>query len=362
MLDNLKFLKSIFKKSRLSTKEQAHFAKRLAFLVKAGVPILDSLKILRRQTKSKSRSKIFDKIISDVSNGRFLSTSLKKLPNIFGDFAINIIKVGETSGTLDQNLNYLSEELKKKQALKQKIVGAFVYPIFITVATVGLTVLLTVFIFPKIRPIFDSLHVDLPISTKILIFVSDFLGNYGIYLLAGVATVIIAFLVLIKKSDYFHFIVDRLILRVPLFGKITQSYNMTNFCRTLGLLLKSGVRVTEALAITGDTTRNFVYKKECQNAAKSVMQGEKISKYLERRLELFPDIITQMIAIGESTGNLSETLVYLSELYESEVDDITKNLSSSIEPVLMIFMGLLVGFIAVSVITPIYEITQNLHR
>lgn len=330
--------------------------------MKAGVPILDSLKILRRQTKSKARAKIFDKVIADVSNGQFLATSLKKLSHIFSDFAINIIKVGETSGSLDQNLNYLADELKKKHALKQKIVGAFVYPIFITTATVGLTVLLTVFIFPKIRPIFDSLHVVLPFSTRALIFTSDFLGSYGLYLLAGIVVFLTAFFISLKKSVKLHYFVDRIVLKIPLVGRITKSYNMANFCRTLGLLLKSGVRVTEALTITGDTTSNRIYKKECFHAAKGVLKGEKISKYLETRTMYFPDLMTQMVAIGESTGNLSETLVYLSELYEGEVDDLTKNLSSSIEPVLMIFMGLIVGFVAVSVITPIYEITQNLHR
>ncbi len=355
-------LLSIFKKSGFSIKEQAHFAKRLSFLVKAGVPIVESLRILKRQSKSTSRSKIFDMVISDVSNGQYLATSLKKLPHIFGDFAINIIKVGESSGTLDINLNYLSEELKKKQALKQKIVGALIYPLFITTATVALTILLTVFIFPKIQPIFDSLHVVLPITTRILIFISNFLRNFGIYLFGALILFIVAFFSALKRFEAFHYVVDKLILKLPFFGSITKSYNMTNFCRTLGLLLKSGVRVTDALSITGDTTHNLVYRRECHLAAKGVLRGEKISKHLEKRSELFPDITSQMIAIGESTGNLSETLVYLSELYESEVDDLTKGLSSSIEPVLMIFMGGMVGFIAVSVITPIYEITQNLQK
>ncbi|MDP1688817.1 MAG: type II secretion system F family protein, partial [bacterium] len=244
-------LTSIFKRTRFTIKEQSHFAKRLSFLVKSGVPILESLRILRRQTKSKARLKLFDKIIDDVSNGQYLATSLKKLPNMFGDFAINIIKVGEKSGTLDKNLNYLSEELKKKQALKQKIIGAFVYPIFITLSTVGLAVLLTVFIFPKIQPIFDSLHISLPLSTRILLFVSTFLGNYGLYLLAILVFLVIVFFVAFNKFPSFHLLIDRFILKIPLFGKITQSYNVTNFCRTLGLLLKSGVIVTEALSITG---------------------------------------------------------------------------------------------------------------
>jgi type IV pilus assembly protein PilC len=155
--------------------------------------------------------------------------------------------------------------------------------------------------------------------------------------------------------------VHRWILRLPLIGNIIQSYTMANFSRTLGLLLKGGVRITEAIIITGDTMTNVVYKKELTAIAHGVLKGEKISQYLEKRTHLFPDLLTQMISIGESTGNLSESLTYLAEMYESEVDDLTKNLSSTLEPVLMIFMGILVGFVAVSVITPIYSITQNLH-
>ena len=355
--------RSIFRISaRFSTKEQAHFAKRLSFLIHAGVPIVESLRILRRQTRSKRKARVYDRVISDVSNGQFLATSLAKIKHGFSNFAVNIIKIGETSGILDQNLNYLAEELKKKQALQQKVVSAFIYPIFITVATVGLTGLLTAFIFPKIRPIFDSLHIELPLSTKILIWVSDFLLNYGLFVAVGFVLVVFGIIFLIKKVKPIRFFVHRWILLVPLIGNIVQSYTMANFCRTLGLLLKGGVRITEAITITGETMPNVIYRRELAAIAQGVLKGEKISTHLEKRPHLFPDLLTQMISIGEATGNLSESLSYLSEMYESEVDDQTKNLSSTLEPALMVFMGLLVGFVAVSVITPIYSITQNLHR
>ena len=154
--------------------------------------------------------------------------------------------------------------------------------------------------------------------------------------------------------------VDALILRLPIAGRIARYYNTTNFCRTLGLLLKSGTGVVEAVSVTGDTMENLIYRRECKVMSKKVSRGERISAHLEARQHLFPDVIGNMVAIGETSGNLSDTLVYLSELYEAEVDDITKNLSSSIEPVLMVFMGVIVGFVAVSVITPIYEVTQNI--
>lgn len=347
---------------RFSIKDQVLFAKRLSFLVHAGVPIVEGLRMLRSQATSDRRKKMFDKIIHDVSSGQFLATSLGKFRNMFGDFAINIIRVGESSGILSQNLNYLADELKKKQMLRRKVWSALVYPIFITISTLVLSGMLTIFIVPKILPIFTSLNVKLPVTTRILIAVSNFLQKFGIFLIAALIVAGIAFRLLIKKNERVRLIVHKMILIFPIAGNITKQYNMTNFCRTLGLLLKSGVKIVEAISITADTTENLAYKKEIKMLAKNVAKGERISKHLERHTNLFPEMATQMIVIGETTGNLSDTLIYLSELYESEVDELTKNLSGAIEPLLMIIMGVVVGFVAVSVITPIYEVTKGLQR
>lgn len=345
---------------RFSLKELTFFAKRLSFLINAGVPVLDALHVLRDQTLSRGHKTILDRIIEDASNGQALSKSFAKFPKIFSDFAIHIIKVGESSGTLSQNLQYLSDELKKRHALRRKVVGALVYPAFITVATVGITGLLTVFIFPKILPIFSSLNVTLPLSTRMVIVISVFLSHWGLWLILGIIIAGGAFLFILKKSEFIHFYFDRVILRLPLIGKMIRYYNVANASRTLGLLLKSGSKLSEALLITADTTPNLVYKREFAKLAQAVDRGERISTHLKKQRHYFPDILGQMVAVGEKSGSLSETLVYLSELYEAEVEDFTKNLSSMIEPVLMIVMGVMVGFIAISVITPIYGITQHL--
>lgn len=346
---------------RFPIKEQVHFAKRLSFLIGAGVSILDSLTMLKNQARSSSQKYIYGSVITDVTNGLFLSAGLAKFERFFGTFAINIIKVGETSGSLTQNLNYLADELRKKEALRKKVVGALIYPIFITIATLILAGSLTVFIFPKVMPIFKSLDVGLPITTVILLAISDFLSAYGLHLMGGIIIFVIIIRLMIRTLPPFRFIMHRVSLHLPIFGKLMKYYFMTNFCRTLGLLLKSGVNVVEAIEITGDTLGNDVYKAECKKIAKIVMRGEKISTHLSKRPFLFPDFTAHLIAVGEETGSLSDTLIYLSEMYESETSDMTNNLSNSIEPVLMIFMGLIVGFVAVSVIAPIYEVTQNLN-
>ncbi|MGB3922126.1 MAG: type II secretion system F family protein [Minisyncoccia bacterium] len=351
-----------FRFGKLSIAEQAFFAKRLSFLINAGVSLVEALNMIKEQTVSRSYRRVLEQIIADVTSGRSLSDSLKRFKNAFGDFAISIISVGEETGALSDNLSYLAEELKKRQLLRRKVVGAMVYPIFITFATIGITSLLIVFIFPKIMPIFLSLSVELPITTKILIALSNFLGAYGLWLLLGLIVLAIIFRLVIKKNRHFHFFFDRLSMRTPLIGPMIQNYNLANISRTLSLLLNGGMTLSEALPITSRSTTNLVYRRELEKLAEVANRGEKISSHMKNYRKLFPDVLSQIISVGERSGNLSETLNYLSDMYESEVEDSTKNLSNMIEPVLMVVMGLMVGFVAVSIITPIYSITQGLQR
>jgi len=346
---------------RVPVQEKILFAKNLAVMTKAGMPILDCLRLLQKQVKSKSMKKILNQFIEDVANGQFLSASLEKFKNIFGNFAVNIIRVGETSGILYENLNYLAEELTKKQALRRKVLSALIYPAIVVVATVAITGILIVYVFPKILPIFKSLKIVLPISTRILIALSEFLLAYGVYVAAGVVVLIIAGW-LLTKVQLIRFSMHRLVLCLPIAGSLSQNYNMANFCRTLGLLLKSDIKVVEAINITSDTLTNLVYKKEFENMAREISRGEEISKHLEEEPHLFPSMLTQLVAIGETTGNLSETLLYLSGFYEEKFEEATKNLSTVLEPLMMLIMGAIVGFIAISIITPIYEITQGLKQ
>jgi len=314
--------------------------------------------MLEKQADSRSTAKIFKSIKERVEKGQSLSDGLKDYEKIFGRFAVNIVRVGEVSGTLTQNLTYLADELKKKQELNRNIVGAMVYPSFIVVATFGITILLTVYVFPKILPIFASFKAQLPWSTRLLMAVSNGLQHYWMFLLAAIAGLSV-FLALIARIPAVKLWLDRNSLRVPLFGSMFRSYYVANFTRTLGLLLKSDLGIIESLRIVGDTLGNSAYRKEFYRISEGVGRGELISVGMRDRL-LFPSMATQMVSVGETAGNLSSSLLYLSEMHEDEMNNMTKNLSTSIEPVLMIFMGLLVGFIAMSIITPIYGITQNL--
>lgn len=347
---------------RFSINEQTIFAKRLSFLMNANVPLMESLHLLREQSKKGARSLVLDHIIADVSQGQSLSKSFGKFPKVFGQFALHIVKIGESSGTLAQNLNYLADELKKRAVLKRKIVSAFIYPAVITIATFAITAFLMLYLFPKIMPIFSSLHMELPVTTRVVMWMSNYLKVWGLHTIAVLGALFIGASILLQKNEKVRLAFDRMLLKTPLIGKVIAYYNVANASRTLGLMLKSGVKLSEALPITAQTTKNLLYRNHFLALTKSVDRGEKISVYLQKHQSAFPEVFGQLVAVGEKSGTLSETLVYLSEMYEGEVDEFTKNLSTLIEPFLMIFMGLVVGFIAVSIITPIYGITQNLNN
>ncbi len=344
---------------RLSLKHQILFIKQIAILIRAGVPLLSSLHMIREQSKSNTLNKVLEQVIKDVENGQYLATAFGKFRKIFGELTINVVAVGEISGNLSNNLDHLAVNLKKKLALRRKIVSASVYPIFIIIATFAIMVMMTVFLFPKIIPIFKTVNYDLPWTTQFLIFTTNLMQHHGLLMLAGLVIFIMLGWLLLKVQKI-HFWYDKFMLRIPLFSNMIRVYNTSNICRTIGLLLNSGVMVVRAFHITSNTTSNLVYKKELNQIAEQLTKGEKISTYINGKQTLFPLMMFQMLKVGETTGKLSDTFMYLADVYEEEMDEITKNLSTTVEPLLLIVMGLIVGFVAISIITPIYGITQHL--
>ena len=326
--------------------------------ITAGMPILDALKFLRGQVKSKMFLKVIDEAIIEVSGGQFLSKSLENYRHIFGDLFLNIIKIGENSGTLPENLLFLAQELKKKKQFVSKVRSALIYPAVILFFTFGLILLLVLVVFPKILPIFQSMQVELPLPTRILIGAVNFISAYWLFSIIGLIVISIALWFLVKMNKV-RFSLQWLVLKIPFFGKLTRDVNMFNFSRSVGVLLKSGVKIVDSLSITANSFTNLVYRRELQAAAEMVKKGEQISKYLKNYSKLFPAMFVNMIEIGENTGNLVDNLFYLSEYYEGEVDETVKNLGVVLEPALLIFIGLIVGFIALSVITPIYQSSQG---
>ncbi len=346
---------------RLSVQDKIDFARHLAIVIKAGLPLMEGLRIIKNQVTSKVLSEVLDELILDIEKGQSLADGLVSHRHIFGDFFINIIRVGETSGTLAQNLLYLSDELKKSKALKSKIKSAMVYPIVILVATIAITAFLTFVVFPKILPVFSGLNVELPTTTKILIGVLGFTRDYGWQLLAGIAAVLIGFKFLIKLPVVKYFF-DRTVFFVPVLSSLVIYINMANFTRVLGLLLKSGIRIVEAVTITSNTFSNSVYQRALAQSTDQIKKGEQLAEYLGEHEKFFPLLLSGMIKIGENTGNLEDNLFYLAEYYSDEIDNKIHNLTTLLEPVLLLIMGLFVGFVAISIIMPIYSISQGLSQ
>jgi type II secretory pathway component PulF len=345
---------------RISIQEKINFARHLSLVIKAGLPVFEGLKIIQTQTDSPVLKRVLESLIDDVNNGKFLADGLQRYEHLFGPFFVNIVRVGEASGTLSKNLLYLADELRRQKGLQAKVRSAMVYPLVILVMTLGVAGFLTFYVFPKLIPVFASLNVQLPFTTRLLLSTLNFLRDYGLYTLGGVIVFLIVARVIFKRVTPVRYFFDRLLFVVPVVSDLTISVNMVNFTRVLGLLLKSGVKIVEAIDITRNTFANLVYKRVLANAGEETRKGGQLGVYLASQKSFFTPLVYGMVRIGESTGNLEENLEYLAEYYDDEVDTKLHSLTSLIEPLMLLMMGLLVGFVALSIITPIYSISQGI--
>ena len=334
----------------ISIQDRINFARHLSLVIKAGLPVFEGLKIIQEQTESDVLKKVITSLIEDVNSGKFLADGLQKYEHLFGNFFINIVRVGESSGTLSKNLIYLAEELRRSKELEGKVRSAMVYPMVILCATIAVAGFLTFFVFPK----------QLPITTRILLAVLAFLTHYGIILLIAVIILVVVMRIMVKQVIPVKYIFDRSLFFVPVLSDLVVNVNMVNFTRVLGLLLKSGVKIVEALDITAHTFGNLVYQRLLVDSEEEIKKGAQLGAYLTKHKHFFPPLVSGMVRIGESTGNLEDNLEYLSDYYDGEVDTKLHSLTSLIEPLMLLMMGLLVGFVALSIITPIYSISAGI--
>ena len=267
--------------------------------------------------------------------------------------------MGESSGTLSQNLLYLADEIKKDKELKSKVRAALIYPMVLLTATIAVVGFLTFFVFPKILPVLSGFNVELPATTRMLIAILDFSKAYGV-----ISVIILFFLLLVGRYVYrsvrpIRYFIHRNLLRAPVLGTLIQYVNIANFSRILGLLLKSGVHIVEAINITSTTFSNLVYCDAFAGSAEAIRRGESLATYLDKQPKIFPSLLVGIVSIGETTGNLEENLTYLAGHYMEETDEALKTLTTLLEPLLLVGMGLVVGFVALSIILPIYSLSQG---
>ena len=335
-------------------------AKHLAITLKSGMPITEALSIAIDTSAGKLKRALED-VLDSVQSGSTLSSALGNHPKIFSNLFISSTYAGESSGTLENNLEKVSEHLEKERELITKIKGAMFYPIIVMSAALLLGILLAYFVLPKITPMFASLNVELPPTTEALISLSDFMQSNGLVFIIGLAIIISLGVVLVNPKFVKPF-THWFFIKIPLVNKISKGANLASFFRSLGSLLESGLVIDEALKVSARMVNNYYYQQAIQSISVSVQQGSKLSTNLKQFDNLFPSIIVHMIRVGEESGGLEETLKYLANFYDSEVDSAVKSFSTSIEPIMLIVIGVIVAFLGLSIITPMYEISGGIKR
>lgn len=347
---------------QVSFLEKLLFTKHLSMMLKSGIPLAEAITILKEQSRQSKFKKILEEILKDINNGQSLEKALANHRDLFDSLYLSLIGIGEKSGNLEKNLEHLTTQLEKKYEFNKKIQAALLYPELVLGATAVIGGLLSVFVLPKLVDLFNSLDVELPLTTKMVLFLATSMKNYGLIILGALAALgFLIFLLLnhpkiLPKWQSF-------LLSLPFFGPLLQNIELASLCRNLGLMLGSGLTITKALATQEEATDNLIYKQYLSSLLKNVEKGQKLSEEITSNKFLYiPPIVGKMISVGENTGKLDEVLIYLGDFFEEEVDHTTKNLSNILEPILLLIIGVVVAFFALAIISPIYQLTGGIHR
>lgn len=356
--DHLALSKIFF--SKIKTGDQIIFTKNLSGMLKAGLSLSRALSVLKKQTKNKTLSKVLTSLMNDIDSGATFSSGLAKFPDVFSKLFVSMVRAGEESGNLSGALSDIGLNLEKSHTLTKKIHGALIYPGVILSAMVVIGILMFAFVVPTLASTFKELGVVLPTSTRILIFLGNFFSNNLI--LTFLLLIAIAFgLYSLFRAKFMAKYIDFVMLRLPVVKNLVKELNTARTARSISSLLVSGVSITRSLEITEDVVQNFYFKKVLNDAKFVVEKGAPFSEAFAKNSNLYPIMMSEMIQVGEETGKLSDMLVQIASFYETEIENKTKNLSTIIEPVLMIVIGAGVGFFAISMISPLYSILGSIN-
>ncbi|KKS26550.1 MAG: Type II secretion system F domain protein [Parcubacteria group bacterium GW2011_GWA2_42_11] len=339
--------------------EKMLFARHLAVMIGAGLSLNRALDILALQTNSKKLTKVLRIISEDINKGQTFSDSLAKYPTIFSGLFVSMVRVGETGGNLEEILKLLAEQMKKDHTLRSSVRSAMIYPSVILVAMIGIGITMMIVVVPKLSSIFSDMKMELPYSTRLIIFISNFLSQH-IFISAIIIIFIGASFPFAARNKNIKKIIDAIILKLPVFSDISKKINSARFARTLGSLIEGGIPIVRGLQIVSETLTNYYFRVSLANAAEEIQKGKTLSKILKDYPHLYPPLVEQMIGVGEETGTTGDILKRLAEFYEEEVTNLTKGLASVIEPILMIIIGAAVGFFAISMLQPMYSMMEGL--
>ena len=343
---------------RISMRDKIALARNLGSMLSAGLHLSRALSVLERQSTKKKLKDLLVELNDGIKQGKTLSDSMAKFPSIFSSLFVSMVKVGEESGGLSDSLKAVAFQMDTVYDLKRKVRGAMIYPAIILSVMLIIGALLLIYVVPTLTATFKELNTELPVSTKFVIGISDFLRDHTLF---GILIIIV-----VSSAGYFafktkigHRIFDRVILKIPLVSNLVRETNTARSARTLSSLLSAGVPVTNALIITSDVLQNSFYKDVLRNAEASIEKGLPLSGIFGEHQDIYPIFLSEMVAVGEETGKISEMLSGVATFYEDEVAQKTKNMSTVIEPFLMVFIGAVVGFFAVAMVTPMYSVLDN---
>jgi len=345
--------------SRPGLRDVTVFSRQFATVINAGLPVVQSLSILQRQAEKEGMKDALKKVREEVETGQPLSNSLAKFPKIFNKLYIYLVRAGEVSGNLDGILERIASYMEKQSELRGKIRTALTYPVVVLVIALSVTYFLLTGIVPQFAEILDQLGGDLPAITSVLIAVSDFL-RFRWYLLFGVIIAVVVGFNFYYRTGNGRHVIDRLLLRIPVIGTLVQKTAIASFSNTFGLLLRSGVNIIESIDITKGTAGNIIVEDVLEETKEGVQRGEQISATLTKYPRVFPPLVSSMVAIGEETGAVDSMLEKIAKFYEREVDEAVEGLTAALEPALIVFLGVVVGFIVAGMFLPMFSIIGQL--
>ncbi|MDQ5954156.1 MAG: hypothetical protein QG583_84 [Patescibacteria group bacterium] len=354
---NLHFLDFIL--ARIKISELILLTKNLSGMIKAGLSLARALSVLQKQTKNKKLNEVLAAISAEINAGGTLSSGFAKFPKVFSKLFVSMTRAGEESGDLAGSLTEVGMNLEKAYSLTRKVKGALMYPGVILCAMLIIGVLMFAFVVPTLASTFKELGVDLPATTRFIIFLGNFFSEYlllsFVIIIGGIMGMVFLF-----RAQFMAKYVDFAVLKFPIIGGLAKEVNTARTARTMSSLLISGVSITRAIEITEDVLQNIYYKKVLIEARQGIEKGHAFSKSFEENPKLYPVMMSEMIQVGEETGKLSDMLLQIALFYENDIEEKTKNLSTIIEPFLMIIIGAGVGFFALSMITPLYSVLNNI--
>ena len=354
---SLEAIRASLPKGGVGTSEVVGFTRQLSTMISAGLPLTDALVILEKQTKNRKFSKVIGQIVADVEGGTALSAAMSKFPKIFNTVYTKLVEAGETGGVLDKVLGRLSDSLEKDREFKSKTQGAFIYPAIVLVVMAIVMVVMMIFVIPKLTSLYTEIGAKLPLPTKILIFSSNFMRRFWYLLLLCLVGIIFG-IKIFSSSKTGSALISDFVLRIPIWGKIRKTLILAEFTRTLGLLISTGVPIIVALKVVSGLLSNRTYKEGIDFAISRVERGSSLYQPLIAN-KVFPPIVGQMLRVGEETGKMDEVLGRLALYFEQESEHSVRNLTTALEPLILVILGAGVGILVLSIILPIYNLTSQ---